>query len=166
MVASGSVTFSILATLLESLTVECKKVGLDKELCAIQVIEGDNVPWDYGLETCGGMAYVHLVDGFPTATFPVATNDLNNCAYTLGFTVEVGILRPAPSVDDGVGGIELPSESEHATATQDQLRDMEVMFKAIRNADIDLKVLGAYSPAGPAGGVYGGTWQVTVGADL
>lgn len=155
------VTFPIMADLAESLTRELRRAGLLDDLCILTVMPGEQVAWDYVDE--GGMAWVRLVRAFPTAAFPEPDVSVGNCVYTLGYEVEMGALRQAPGIDQHGN---LPTEDDHLLCVEKQYADMEAMYRALTNVDIDLKVVNDYTPVGPAGGGVGGFWGAIVGQDL
>jgi hypothetical protein len=147
--------------------VELRNDNVLDDVCTASLYPGESVPIDYA--ECGGMAWVRLVSANPSASFPSQDTSLNNCASTLAYAVEMGVLRKAPIAESILDSqIELPSEEENSQTAREQADDVERMYRAIQNAarDIDLVVAGSYAPAGPDGGVVGGTWSLTVGADL
>lgn len=154
----------ILAELLECLTAQIKAKGLEDQYCSITVQPGNAVVFDFG-EDCAGTAWVRLVSANPTAAFPTPDVSVNNCAYTLAFTVEVGMIGPAPQLDEAMGEYIVPGDVEMFEASMRQLAEMQMIYDAIRSADIPEKIVGDYAPQGPEGGVLGGTWTVTVGGD-
>lgn len=159
--------FPFLALILDTLTTELEESGLADDLCAKAIYPGDNTPWDYGAESCGGMAYVRLTLSVPTSSFPTPVASVDNCVYTLAHTVEIGVLRPAPMGQTFAdGSVDLPSDDDHLNAAAIQMADMEAMYRALKKLPVDLKVVGTYNPQGPNGGVYGGAWTVTVGREL
>lgn len=155
----------MLAELLERLTAEIKAKGREDRYCSITVQPGNQVVFDFGDDACMGMAWVRLVTANPTVAFPAPDNSLNNCVHTLAFTVEVGMIGPAPQIDATLGEFIVPTDVELFEASMRQLEEMQMMYAAIRSADIPEKIVGDYTPTGPEGGVMGGTWAVTVGGD-
>jgi len=159
----------MLDILLAAAVVELRKMG-DDELCASAVYPGEGVPLDYAsMDTgCGGMLWVRLTTAYPSASFPSPVQTIDNCARRLAFPVEMGLMRPAPIPENFVTGeMDLPGDAEHDAAATRQLNDMEAMYRAIRVAaeDIELVVVGSYSPYGPVGGTVGGTWSLQIGDD-
>lgn len=134
-------------------------------LCAKSLYPGASVPPDYALE-CEGMAYVQMMTAAPSATFPSPSQDINNCSYSLAYTVNVGIVRGVKIPEQGSrGGFVLPSDEDNTEATYAQMEDMDIMHTAIRNAskDIDYLLLGNYASEGPEGGAVVGYWTVQIG---
>jgi hypothetical protein len=156
----------MLAELLEALTAQIRAKGREDDYCSITVQPGNAVVFDFGPESgCKGSAWVRLVAANPTASFPAANVGINNCAYSLAFICEVGMIAPAPVLEDHLGNLSVPDDTELFDAAMRQAEEMQMMFDAIRAADIPEKVLGDYTPQGPDGGVLGGTWTVTIGGD-
>lgn len=155
----------MLAELHECLNAEIKARGEQGRYCTVAIQPGNAVVFDFGDEDCLGMAWVRLVSANPTATFPSPATGLNNCALTLAYTVEMGIIGPAPQVDEQLNTIVLPSEEELFDTAMRQADELQMMYDAIRKADIPEKIIGDYVPQGPDGGVLGGTWTVIVGGD-
>lgn len=154
----------MLAELLERLSAQIKAKGREDRYCSITIQPGNAVVFDFD-EDCRGMAWVRLVSSNPTASFPTPAATLNNCAYTLAYTVEVGMIGPAPQMTDTMGEFALPDDVELFEASMRQAEELEMMHQAIRSAKIPEKILGDYTPQGPEGGVMGGIWTVTVGGD-
>lgn len=157
----------MLDILLASLIVELRKDNVLDDVCTASLYPGDAVPIDYA--ECGGMAWVRFLGANPSASFPTPDITVNNCASTLAFSVEMGVLRKAPIAESVLNAdIDLPSEEENTQSAQEQADDVERMYRAIQLAarDIDFVVAGSYVPTGPDGGVVGGAWTLTVGADL
>jgi hypothetical protein len=159
----------MLDILLAAALVELQKDGSD-DLCAAAVYPGEGVPLDYAsVDTgCGGMLWVRLVSAAPSAAFPAPVTSVDNCAKKLAFAVEMGVMRAAPIPDSFVTGeMDLPGDEEHTESAGKQLDDMEAMYRAMRvaSADIELMIVGTYSPLGPNGGAVGGVWSLQVGDD-
>lgn len=155
----------MLAELLECLTAEIRERGRQDEYCSITIQPGNQVVFDFGDDGCTGMAWVRLVSANPTVSFPSADTSPDNCAYTLAFTVEVGMIGPAPQLDTTLGEYVVPTDVELFEASMRQLEEMQMMHAALKKADIPEKVIGDYTPQGPDGGVLGGTWTLSIGGD-
>ena len=154
----------MLAELLEQLSAQIRAKGREDRYCSVTIQPGNAVVFDFA-EECSGTAWVRLVSANPTVAFPAADTNLNTCAYTLAFNVEVGMLGPAPMIDESMGQYILPSDTELFDASMRQMEEMQMMHEALRRADIPQKIIGDYSPQGPEGGVLGGIWTVVVGGD-
>jgi hypothetical protein len=156
----------LLATLLESLTAQIRAKGREDDYCSITIQPGAAVAVDFGPEAgCEGMAWVRLVATNPTVSFPNADVGMNNCGYSLAYTVELVMLGPAPVMTDSLNKFVLPTDVEQFEAAMRQAEEMQMMYDAIRAADLPQLVLGDYTPQGPEGGVLGGTWTLQVGGD-
>lgn len=158
--------------LLASLIVELREAGADNGMCAQALYPGSLVPMDYGVESAcggnGGMAWVRLGAAFPSVEFPAVKSDINNCTSTLAYEFDMGVLRPAPIGEQFGKDVHLPTDEVHTATTHRQMEDMMIMHRAINAAaeDIELLLLGTYSPMGPQGGAVGGYWNLTAGSDF
>lgn len=154
--------------LLAALILELRNDGTDADLCAKSIYPGRLVPIDYGLESCGGMAFVKLDGVVPTSAFPVQDTSPNSCVTTLAYTFELGVMRPAPHIDYQNNEPVLPDDAENDAASYDQYADMMAMRRAVQELrdEVEYVVLGAYTPMGPDGGAVGGVWTVQLGRDL
>lgn len=156
----------MLAELLEALAAQIKAKGKEEDYCTITVQPGNAVVFDFGPDSdCAGTAWVRLVSANPSVSFPAADVGINNCAYSLAYVVEMGMLAPAPVMEDRLGTFMVPEDTELFDASMRQSAELEMMYAALRAAKIPEKVIGTYTPAGPEGGVVGGMWTVTVGGD-
>lgn len=155
-----------MAMVKEALRDELTKAGALDSLCEdVMLVHGDMVVIDY--VECGGMAYVRLSSATPSEVFPNPA-PAGSCAHTQAYSMEVGIMREAPGVEEGVVSKELPGSAEQDVATMAALEDMDIMLKALRMVERQFEdfELGTYTPVGPAGGAVGGNWTFTVGEDL
>lgn len=156
----------ILAELLESLTRQVKARGREDDFCSLTIQPGVGAVVDFGPESdCRGSGWVRLVSANPTAAFPAADTRVGACAYTLAFTVEIGMVAPAPMPTDRLGKLLMPTDEELFDASMRQAGEMQMMFDALRTANLPQMVVGDYVPQGPEGGVLGGTWSAQVGGD-
>jgi hypothetical protein len=128
------------------------------DLCFCGVLPGADVPADYVSEDAG-MAWVRLMNVYPSTIFPSTDTSLKSCVVPLAAQVEIGVLRCSPSPDDAGTP---PSAAAMWEATRLQMADMAAMYRAVRccYAKGKAMVLGQYTPIGPQGGVVGGTWSV------
>lgn len=155
-----------MAALLEALTAEIRAAGKEEDFCAITVYPGTAVPVDFGPESdCRGTAWVRLVGANPSVAFPAADNGVNNCAYSLAYTVEMGMVAPAPEMEERLGRFIVPTDVEQFEASMRMMGELEMMHRAIRAAGIEQLVLGDWAPQGPEGGVLGGLWTMIIGGD-
>lgn len=133
--------------------------GLKPSKCFCGILPGDTPSWDYS----DGMAWVRLIDAYPSTTFPNPdTTARGSCSALLVATLEVGLLQCAPGL--GAGG-SLPTEVQNFDASRLQMAGMRAMHQAITCCDLGLVVLGTYTPSGPQGNLVGGTWQLNVGVE-
>ena len=124
--------------------------------CFCGILPGSQVTWDYG----NGMAWVRLVNAFPSNTFPVQENTMRgSCQAPLAAELEIGVLNCAPGISStGV----LPTQAEQVEASRLQIATMAAMRRAILCCGVGTLFLGAYTPLGPQG-LVGGAWQIFVG---
>ena len=156
----------MMAALLESLTAQIRKAGKEEDYCAITVYPGTAIPVDFGPESdCRGTAWVRLVSVNPTVVFPTAAVGVDNCGYSLAYTVEMGMVGPAPVMDERLGRLIVPDDVEQFEASMRLYDEVEMMHAAIKGAGIDQLILGDWTPQGPEGGILGGTWTLTIGGD-
>lgn len=155
----------VMDALLTHTMAELQKPGQNASLCAVAAMPGSEIPYDYGQESCGGLLWVRLAGANPTVSFPSADVTASSCAQTLAYSLEVGIMRPAPLAEVNGDEFILPTDQENGNATEQQMLDMESMLVAIANLREDVEDLlpGTYTPLGPEGGVVGGRWTLTVG---
>lgn len=135
------------------------------DVCFCGVVPGEGIVADFsGGCTDGrqGMAWVRLTTMYPASGVDVVNDNVNNCASGLGIDFEIGILRPIVTVDARGNP---PTAEQYRDAGRLMNDDALVMYRAIaccgRLGDFDY-ILGTFAPAGPAGGVMGGTWPVAV----
>ena len=146
-----------LMALHECLCAELTKSGLDAS-CECALVHGAAVsvaPPAVGR----GYAWVGLDSIVPSKTFPVQDSTASNCPSPLVANVTVGILRCYAVKVNG-------ESSEQMLLYMDkQMADMAAMRRAILccAALTDDVMLGSYTPIGPEGGVYGGSWSVYLG---
>jgi hypothetical protein len=158
----------LMETALAALKLELADSG-DDGLCAKAIYPGVAVPSDYAAndECEGGMAWVRLISAAPTMAFPAQDMTADSCAATLAYSVEMGIIRPAPIPESFQKDMDLPDDEEHIEAAHRQFNDMHLMHRALKRIrrSVDQMVFGSYTPVGPEGGVVGGSWDFTFGED-
>jgi hypothetical protein len=122
--------------------------------CLCTTLPGAVVAYDVYAE--GGMAWSRLA-----AITPVTTN-IGFCAVEFDVTVEVGITRCGPVMDEAGNP---PSEAEQLAASMLQNFDMGILHKVLTCCTVpksfSFTSMGTYTPVGPDGGVIGGTWSAT-----
>lgn len=130
------------------------KAGIPKPKM-VTALPGAQVAFDYCDE--GGMAWARLV-GITT----VQQVQGNQCVVEYEVTIELAILRCAPTIDESGN---LPSSDEQLAAFLQQMHDMGTMHKVLTCTPTPVTysafVLGDYNPVGPDGGCIGGFWQAT-----
>lgn len=155
----------ILNVLTELAACLCAQVQTDNpdlgDPCFCGVMPGQAALLDYTRDCSdGGVAWVRMVQGYPSTTVGQADQRLGNCGTGWGYDVEVGIVRSV-AIE-----VEAPDEAESLATAEQQYKDMNTMRKAIsccsglRSSDY---ILGPYTPYGPNGGVVGGSWTLYVG---
>lgn len=155
-----SPVFDLLTTLAECL---CAQIVADgsPEPCFCGVVPGDSVPAQYGGDCdykCG-MAWVRLASMYPAASLGTPSELPGNCSASLGFDVEVGIIRCT-----SLGTAEdLPSAGEMLGTAELQVRDAMTIWRAVSCCPAitskDYR-MSTYQPAGPLGGMVGGSYMV------
>lgn len=156
-----------MGVLLDALGEELTRDGSKEDMCLFTVMPGADVPIDYALEDCAGMAWVRLISAAPSIQFPNADITASNCAYSLAYPVEMGVLRTAPTMTQFGSEFELPTPEEHFEAASAQFKDIAAMHRALRSASGEFPdfILGSYAPSGPDGGAVGGIWTATIGLE-
>lgn len=138
---------------------QCLCEGLEKDspespVCFCGVLAGSEVSTEWADD---GQAWVRLVQAYPSKTFPDPSVESTPCGAGMAYQVEMGVLRclPKPSgLSNGVG------VGDMLNVVRQQLADVQTMKRAILccvEGDREL-ILNTYTPWGPEGGVYGGTW--------
>ena len=144
----------------------CEQVeaaGLMGDLCFCGLVGGDTRIAAVG-PNGEGMAWVRLVEVYPSTTFPALTQAVNtSCTAPLVAGVEVGITTCAPQPRTSSGNI---TPEDWLNAVRKQMAGMQALRKAIEcclpNED---KVLGQWTPIGPQGGEMGGFWRAWIGQE-
>jgi hypothetical protein len=127
--------------------------------CFCGVVPGSAAIADYAgdCESLNGMAWVRLVNSYPAVGVGVQDETPGSCGTSLGFDIEMGMLRHWPIQ------AEPKDEAETLAATQLQLDDMMLMRRAVACCDAlggkDYS-LGQYLPIGPLGDLVGGSWTI------
>lgn len=156
----------MMAALLEALTAQIRAAGKADDYCAVTIYPGTGVPVDFGPESdCRGTAWVRLVSASPSVAFPSPAMTVDNCGYTLAYIVEMGMVGPAPVMEERLGRLVVPDDVEQFEASMRMFAELEMMHAAIKAAGIDQLILGDWTPQGPEGGVMGGLWTMTIGGD-
>lgn len=129
--------------------------------CFCGVLPGNEFP--IKAQSCragNGIAYVRLINTYPSVQVGVAHLEPANCAVGHGLDIEVGIYRCYPLQRDGSN----PPPEVMLEAAHLQYADERAMRRAIACCDwipsTDY-VVGQYIPQGPAGGLIGGTLPIS-----
>ena len=138
--------------------------------CAAAVVSGGAPALDRGMDQadgCCGQLWVRLVSLYPSAAFPeqdALPRALEDMAWAV--VLEVGVVRPAPVIQEVAGEAVLPPMEEEQEAAAVAVTDAAIIRQALMSnyaQDQDVAVvLGAYTPLGPDGGIVGGATTVTV----
>lgn len=151
----------VMTRLAECLCTEIAAAGLPPT-CLCGIMPGEVVDASY-VTAKEGMAWVRMAGGYPYNTFPNATLDGTTCAMPLAFELEVGAMWCAPVARDSRGNP--PTMEAQFAAAEIQVAAMAAMHRAIiccMPSERATAALGQYTPAGPEGGVVGGSWSVVV----
>ena len=139
--------------------------------CAAAVVSGAAPALDRGLDEtagCCGQLWVRLVSLYPsTEAFPdqdATPRRLEDMSWAV--QLEVGLVRPAPVIQEVAGEAVLPPMEEEQEAAAVAVTDAAIIRQALMSnyaEDQDVAVvLGAFVPFGPDGGIVGGATNVTV----
>lgn len=136
------------------------------DVCFCGIVPGEQATALYADGDCAdrcGMAWVRLVSLYPSVSIGVLDPTPGNCGSSIGVDVELGIMR-CISVGDERGNP--PTPDELLAATQLQIADSLVMQRAVLCCDAippSEVILSNYTPLGPAGGLVGGMWTLSMG---
>lgn len=161
---TDTLVWPAMTALAECLCTEIIASGLPPT-CLCGVLPGEQIDASY-VSSSEGMAWVRLAGAYPYQSFPNATVSGNSCVMPLAFEIEVGALWCAP-VGDSRGNP--PSMEAQFETAEIQVAAMAAMHRAIRcclPTERAQSALGQYTPAGPEGGVVGGTWNLYVAENL
>ncbi len=134
------------------------------DVCFCGVIPGDAAVAQYAgncKDKCG-MAWVRLASAYPANAPGIILTEASTCTTGMGADIEIGMLR-CMTVGDERGN--MPSPQEQTDAFELQMADLMVMWKAILCCNAfpgkDI-LLSQYQPAGPEGGLVGGTFTISI----
>lgn len=137
--------------------------------CFCGIIVGSEIPLEYatldGCDSCG-IAYVRLVNAFPSVDFP-DPDDRAQCTTIMAYTVAVGVVRCFVDTDDD--GDPVPQE-DIADMSRLMLSDMAKIRRTIQCCfgssfeDVDY-VVGTYTPV-EGDGVRGGEQLLIVHEEI
>lgn len=155
--------FDVLTELASCLCEQIRKDGLP-EPCFCGVMPGQLVAYDYvgACEEQNGMAWTRLSTGYPAAGVGRPDVNVRNCSSGVGIEIELGMLRRAPTLQEGG---EPPTEAMQLESVKTQTGDMLAMWRAVNCCFGDKGndyILSTYRPFGPQGFAVGGTFMVMV----
>lgn len=155
-----NLVFDRLTDLAACLCAQIEKDG-SPPTCFCGVIPGDTAVADYAgdCDVACGMAWVRLVSSYPAVGVGRVDETAGNCSASLGFDVELGIMRCINVPEDGGP----PSDAELLESTRLQTADMMTMWRAVACCpSLSSKdfMLSGYQPMGPLGGMVGGGFTI------
>lgn len=129
------------------------------KLCFCGVVAGE-VAFDLS-DPDQGMAWVRVVQAFPSVSFPQPAVGVQSCLAPLVAELEVGIVHCFPASKDPE---DPPTVAQQWDAAMLQQADMMLLYRAVQCCyqKFDEAAIGLYTPIGPDGGLLGGTWQVFI----
>lgn len=158
----------IVKRLLGCFEVELEDSGIQIS-CFVGVVAGAGVESALSETECGAMGFIHLLNAYPSSSFPAA-DEAAACAAPLAATFEIGLWRKTPAPERNKIA---PSKAQWFEATRLSFVDMAACRRAVMccvqsyeaetGEDLDL-VMGTWEPIGPEEGVVGGSWSFTLGA--
>jgi hypothetical protein len=140
---------------------EVKAAGLESSICFCGLVGGAVVEPVIGPKG-EGMAWVRLVNAYPSTTFPGITQAVNtSCTAPLAAEIEVGITTCTPQPRTSTSNIRA---EDWLNAVRTQMAGMAALRRAIECCfPHEDKVLGQWTPIGPQGGEIGGSWRLYIG---
>lgn len=104
-------------------------------------------------------AWVRVMNTAVSAISPSTWEGDQIDSIVLTLNIEVGVLRCTPVVEKG----RAPSETQVLSDALQSMDDMAAILCAALGCEVWNSIdVGAWSPYGPMGGQYGGTWTFTV----
>lgn len=163
-VITGAYPSTLFQRMTDLATCLCAQIEADglPPFCFCGVVPGEAAILDYAgdCDPLCGMAWVRLAGAYPSMIVGAPDVSLGNCGAALGGDIEIGTMRCVPGSDDSGNP---PSDAELLLATSLQIADAEAIRKAIiccpGHKDF---TIGQYTPVGPAGGMVGGAWLLSV----
>jgi hypothetical protein len=134
-------------------------------VCFCGVVPGDGVVTDFA-GSCAdenqGMAWVRQTMLYPASGLNVVNESPMNCGSAVGLDIEIGMIRPAATVDTYGNP---PTADQYRALSALTNDDAIIMWRALACCtsltELDY-TLGTYQPFGPMGGVVGGVWTAAV----
>jgi hypothetical protein len=143
----------------------CAQIEVDglPATCFCGILPGAEVALDYAGDCADGvcgMAWVRLIGVYPSSVIGTPSEQPGNCSHLIGMDVELGIVRCA-SMPDDEGNPPAPADLQADAALQ--VADAMALRKAATCCAPERDfILGAYIPVGPAGGLVGGFWTLSL----
>ena len=139
--------------------------GAFDDVCSYALIPGDSyipfAPDEEDEDACEdedcSQVWVRVTSAGPT---PVAVEgwDGQSCGLTTDVQLEVGIMRCMEVVKKG----EAPSATAMLAYAMQAMEDMKTIMCAALGCDVWIRLdIGQWTPLGPMGGEYGGSWTMT-----
>lgn len=143
------------------LCLEVDAAGLP-DLCFCGVMPGGEASFEL-VTPEKGVAWVRLDSAWPSTSFPEQLAE-PGCAFDMAYTVEIGVAYCAPVAQDRRGAVPagLALQFDSAMVQTAALAVMRHAIQCCFGAHGKDVLIGQYAPFGPAGGVVGGTWDVTI----
>lgn len=135
----------------------CMCAELDDNLCLCYVSHGSgDMP---AIPSIGrGVAWVGVSRIFPASGFGVEPEVGQSCSTGLNAELVLGVVRCYAVTKDN------PNPDQSLEYARQMLSDMNALRRAVLCCDaIEDRELGEWTPLGPEGGLYGGSWNLTVG---
>lgn len=108
-------------------------------------------------EVACSQAWVRVTSVAPTAAPSSFGGD--GCAVVLRIDLEVGVIRCFDIEEDG----DAPTATDVMVAAMQAMSDMNAIYCAAMSCEVWESIdSGAWTPLGPLGGQYGGTWTFSV----
>ena len=142
----------------------------DRELpmpCTVAVMPGESVVPEYqgpctNKKHVCGLGWVRMMTGYPATGVGVRNANTGNCNSTLGLDLNMGITRCITLPTDPRTTMRTAELEALAKSTADDMEAMRAAIVCCANQPGKDLLLGAYSPIGPAGGMVGGSWSMSV----
>lgn len=131
-------------------------------VCFCGVLAGEAIAADYGApcDNACGMAWVRMINAYPSKVLGAQNTDEGNCDLMLGIDFEVGVLR-CITVGDDAGNP--PTPAQWLAASQLQMSDLMAMRSALVCCGFGRDmIVGIYTPIGPQGAMVGGSFQAAI----
>lgn len=140
--------------------------GAFDDVCSYALIPGDGyipfAPDEDDEENCEdedcSQVWVRVTSMNPT---PKNTEgwDGQECGFTMDLSLEVGIMRCMEVIAEG----EAPTATAMLAYAMQAVEDSNVLMCAALGCDVGISLnIGSWTPLGPLGGEFGGSWTMTL----